>query len=133
MFKKKRSRDSFSKHSREGTHSLGHNRENAQVVFRLSSLAVPFSPVFKATCELLPGCGAVPRSWTGTLGYQFFTLVNADVLICRFIVLTEGQVPLLVVSITVVLVLISEMLLKWSGPLLIIPWKEAQSQVEKTC
>lgn len=75
----------------------------------------------------------MPRSWTGTLGYQFFTLVNADVLICRFIVLTEGQVPLLVVSITVVLVLISEMLLKWSGPLLIIPWKEAQSQVEKTC
>lgn len=39
VFKKKRSRDSFSKHGRGGTHSLGHNRENAQVVFRLSSLA----------------------------------------------------------------------------------------------
>lgn len=67
----------------------------------------------------------------GTVGYQFFTLVNADALIHRFIVLTEGQVPLLPVSITVALVLISEMLLKWPGTLFIISWKHRIS-VEKT-
>ena len=58
-------------------------------------------------------------------------LVNADALIHRFIVLTEGQVPLLPVSITVALVLISEMLLKWPGTLFIISWKHRIS-VEKT-
>lgn len=44
----------------------------------------------------------------GTLSYQFFLLVNADVLVSRFIILTEGQVPFLTVSITALLVLISE-------------------------
>lgn len=44
----------------------------------------------------------------GTLSYQFFLLVNADVLVSRFIILTEGQVPFLAVSITALLVLISE-------------------------
>lgn len=44
----------------------------------------------------------------GTLSYQFFLLVNADVLVSRFIILTEGQVPFLAVSITPLLVLISE-------------------------
>lgn len=44
----------------------------------------------------------------GTLSYQFFLLVNADVLVSMFIILTEGQASFLAVSITPLLVLISE-------------------------
>lgn len=100
-----------------GAHSSGH-REKPRV-FAGTRLSC-----FQGKCGLLPGHGAAPRSW--------MVLANADVLIGRFLVLTEDQVPFLTVSVTAVLALISEVLLKWPGTLFIVSWKDRVS-VEKTC
>lgn len=102
---------------------LGVCTRKACVVFRLSGL------VNTVLSHSQGKMGIASWFWGWAL---FFLLVNADVLIIRFIILTEGQVPFLAVSIMAVLVLIREIPLKWPGTLFIIS-RNGSISVQNTC
>lgn len=102
------------------------------VVFRLSGLANTVLSHSQGKMGIASWFWGWALFSDRTLSYQFFLLVNADVLIIRFIILTEGQVPFLAVSIMAVLVLIREIPLKWPGTRFIIS-RNGSISVQKTC